>query len=127
MTPRWLSESEQHDWRAIISMLNLLPSQFEADLQAKHDLSMSDYEILVRLSEQPERSMRMSDLAEYTKGGESDDLGKNGYVAIALLNEAAKGTDVSRAALLASAAKITSFDAGGMIDRKSTRLNSSHT
>jgi hypothetical protein len=57
----------------------------------------------------------LSDLAEYTEGGESDDMGKNGYVAITLLNTAAQGTDLSRAALLASAGKISSFDAGGLM------------
>lgn len=69
--PRWLNEAEQHDWRAFVSVLNLLPTQFERDLQHAHGLSMSDYEILVRLSESPDRSMRMSELAEYTLASRS--------------------------------------------------------
>lgn len=70
-TPRWLSQVEQQDWRAFISVLNLLPTQFERDLQQAHGLSMADYEILVRLSESPDRSMRMSDLAEFTLASRS--------------------------------------------------------
>lgn len=69
--PRWLTESEQKDWRAIISALTLLPVQFDRDLQAQQALSMSDYEILVRLSESPDRSMRMSELAEFTLSSRS--------------------------------------------------------
>ena len=69
--PRWLSTEEQKDWRAIVSMLNLLPAQFDRDLQLSHGLSISDYEILVRLSENPERTMRMSELAEYTLASRS--------------------------------------------------------
>lgn len=69
--PRWLTEAEQKDWRAFVSMLSLLPAQFEADLERTHGLSMTDYEILVRLSEQPERSMRMSALAEFTLASRS--------------------------------------------------------
>ena len=34
--PRWLNEAEQHDWRAFVSVLNLLPTQFERDLQHVH-------------------------------------------------------------------------------------------
>lgn len=69
--PRWLSQPEQRDWRAFISMTKLLPVAFDEDLQAKHELSMSDYEILVRLSEAPDRSMRMSDLADFTLASRS--------------------------------------------------------
>lgn len=69
--PRWLTEAEQRDWRAFVSVLNLLPTQFERDLQQTHGLSMSDYEILVRLSESPDRSMRMSELAEFTLASRS--------------------------------------------------------
>jgi len=57
----------------------------------------------------------LADLAQYTKGGESDDLGKNAWIAFDLLNLAAQGTDLSRAALLASAGKIAAYDAGGFM------------
>lgn len=69
--PRWLSQPEQRDWRAFISLTRLLPVAFEQDLQRTHALSMADYEILVRLSESPNRSMRMSELADFTLASRS--------------------------------------------------------
>lgn len=61
---RWLSAKQQRDWRSFLSIAIVLPDQFSKDLQDQHGLSLSDYEILVRLSESPERCMRMSELAE---------------------------------------------------------------
>jgi DNA-binding MarR family transcriptional regulator len=61
--PRWLSDEEQQMWRASLGVLNLLPVFLERDLQQKHGLTMHDYEILVRLSEAPERRVRMTELA----------------------------------------------------------------
>lgn len=68
---RWLDASQQVDWRAFYSVLTLLPDQLSRDLQEKHGLTLQDYEILVRLSEAPERSLRMSELAEYTLSSRS--------------------------------------------------------
>ena len=47
-------------------MCALLPEQLERDLSQQHGLSLAEYEVLVRLSEAPERQMRMSELAEAT-------------------------------------------------------------
>lgn len=67
----WLTSEQQIDWRAFLSVLSLLPDQFSRDLQAEHGLTLSDYEILVRLSEADGRSMRMSELAEKTLSSRS--------------------------------------------------------
>ncbi|MEN9923426.1 MAG: hypothetical protein RIS09_940 [Actinomycetota bacterium] len=45
--------------------MQLLPDIFSHDLK-EHGLSLSDYEILVRLSEADERAIRMSELARLT-------------------------------------------------------------
>ena len=63
---QWLSQAQQGDWRAFLSVTALLPDQFSRDLQKTHGLTMADYEILVRLSEAPERAIRMSELAVQT-------------------------------------------------------------
>jgi DNA-binding MarR family transcriptional regulator len=68
---RWLSEDEQHSWRAWLSASILLQDRLSRDLQAQHGLTMADYEILVRLSEIPDRRMRMSELAEVTLSSRS--------------------------------------------------------
>ncbi|GFH35657.1 MarR family winged helix-turn-helix transcriptional regulator [Streptomyces pacificus] len=62
---RWLSDAEQCAWRTYLDVNRLLTYQMEKDLQP-FGLTINDYEILVNLSESPERRMRMSDLAAAT-------------------------------------------------------------
>ncbi|GJF32284.1 transcriptional regulator [Kitasatospora sp. NE20-6] len=61
----WLSTREQQFWRAHLEVSKLLEYQLSRELQP-HNLAINDYEILVVLSEQPERRMRMTDLATAT-------------------------------------------------------------
>ena len=61
--PKWLSTKELKAWRSYIVASRQLWDALEIDL-APHELSMSDYEILVHLSEAPERQIRMSELAQ---------------------------------------------------------------
>ncbi len=65
LAPRWLSESEQHAWRSFIAANRLLSVELEKGHQ-QHGLSSSDYEVLVQLSEAPERRLRMWELAKGT-------------------------------------------------------------
>ncbi|WP_405998419.1 MarR family winged helix-turn-helix transcriptional regulator [Streptomyces sp. NBC_00829] len=62
---RWLTDDEQCAWRTHLDVSRLLMHQLEKDLQP-FGLTNNDYEILVNLSESPERRMRMSDLAAAT-------------------------------------------------------------
>lgn len=64
VTTRWLSESEQRSWRAYIEGSLRLYERLDRDLREGHGLSMPEYEILVRLSEAPDRRIRMAELAE---------------------------------------------------------------
>ena len=68
---RWLSASQQQLWRNWIAASTLLPDRLSRDLQQAHDISLPDYEILVRLSESPDREIRMSELAEKTLSSRS--------------------------------------------------------
>jgi DNA-binding MarR family transcriptional regulator len=61
---RWLDSDQQGSWRAFVVGVTLLLDRLDADLQRAFDLSLTEYEILVRLSERPERSMRMAQLAD---------------------------------------------------------------
>jgi len=61
--PQWLSPAESKAWRSYIMTSRRLWDALEGDL-THHGLSMSDYEILVHLSEAPDRQIRMSELAE---------------------------------------------------------------
>lgn len=61
---KWLTETEQTAWRLWLDVTQRLFIAFEDDLQATTDLTMSDYEILVTLSESPDHQARMSELAD---------------------------------------------------------------
>ena len=61
--PRWLDEEEMRAWRAYIVASHMLEYRLHRELQEGHGISHADYEILVRLSEQPGHQMRMSQLA----------------------------------------------------------------
>ena len=68
---RWLSASEQERWRAWIASRILLDEQLNRVLVEKHGLTLADYELLVRLSEAPDRRLRMSELAHMTLASRS--------------------------------------------------------
>ena len=61
--PRWLNAEEQQAWRAFLAANRLLIEALDRELQRDAGLPHTYYEILVQLSESPERTMRMSDLA----------------------------------------------------------------
>ena len=62
----WLDPDEQAAWRAYLESTRLLFQALDRQLQADAGLSLTDYELLVHLSEAPERRMRMRDLANAT-------------------------------------------------------------
>lgn len=61
---RWLDQDQQRAWRAYLVGTTLLMDRLDRDLREQHDLSLPEYEILVRLSEAPSRRLRMAELAE---------------------------------------------------------------
>jgi DNA-binding MarR family transcriptional regulator len=61
---RWLSADQQQAWRAYLVGTTLLTERLDRDLREHHDLSLPEYEILVRLSEAPDRQLRMAVLAD---------------------------------------------------------------
>ena len=63
---RWLTKEQQVHWRAWLTASKGLTDQLSRELQEQHGLTITDYEILVRLSESENNSIRMSDLATKT-------------------------------------------------------------
>ncbi len=59
----WLTPAQQQVWRAFLGGTIVLNDRLDRDLRTAHGLSMPEYEILVRLSEAPGRSIRMAELA----------------------------------------------------------------
>ncbi len=62
----WLNGQEQGAWRAHLDGTRLLHQALDRQLQDDSDLSLTDYELLVRLSEAPGGTLRMRDLADAT-------------------------------------------------------------
>ena len=61
---RWLSPEQQVHWRAYLMATARLQEALGRQLDRDSDLSLSEYEVLVRLSEAPSRTLRMSLLAD---------------------------------------------------------------
>lgn len=61
--PRWLTADEQHVWRSFLAATQLLYERLDQELQRDSGISHAYYEVLVRLSEAPDRRLRMSELA----------------------------------------------------------------
>ena len=61
---RWLDDREQRTWRAFLNAQRLLLDRLERQLQRDAGLPLAYYEILVQLSEAPDRTLRMSQLAD---------------------------------------------------------------
>ena len=61
---RWLDDGEQHSWRALMMGMTLLLERLDDDLRREFGMSLTEYEVMVRLSERPGRAMRMAQLAD---------------------------------------------------------------
>lgn len=61
--PRWLDEEELRAWRELARIIVLLPAALDAQLQEDAGLTHFEYGMLAALSEAPDRTMRLSDLA----------------------------------------------------------------
>ena len=60
---RWLDAEEQRTWRSFLAAHRLFFERIERQMQQDSGLPHAYFEILVRLSEAPDRRLRMSELA----------------------------------------------------------------
>jgi DNA-binding MarR family transcriptional regulator len=63
-TPTWLTDAEQAAWRGYLAMTARLTARLAREIQADFGISLSDFDVLVPLSEHPEGRMRVLKLAE---------------------------------------------------------------
>jgi DNA-binding MarR family transcriptional regulator len=112
--PRWLSAQEQVVWRSFIEATQLLIDRLDQELQHDSGIPHTYYEVLVRLSEVPDRRLRMSALADRSMSSRSRlshavaRLEQNGWVRRELCATDRRGqlavlTDAGFAALEAAA------------------------
>ena len=65
-TDRWLTEGELTSWLSVVRLITRLPWAIDTQLQRDADLSMVEYMTMAMLTGAPDRTMRMSELAEKT-------------------------------------------------------------
>jgi DNA-binding MarR family transcriptional regulator len=65
--PRLLYAEEQHAWLAFVSTVVRLPAALDAQMQRDAGISHYEYFVLAGLSMAADRTLRMSDLAEFTQ------------------------------------------------------------
>jgi DNA-binding MarR family transcriptional regulator len=66
-TTRWLNETEQGAWRSWLEVMRLLPNHLEDRLHERHGLTLTDYQVLVEVSESEEHRLRMTELSNRTQ------------------------------------------------------------
>ena len=67
----WLSEAQQQTWRTYLAMHAALNARIERDLQQAAGMPHAYYLILAMLSEAPDRSLRMNQLADIVLASQS--------------------------------------------------------
>lgn len=63
LAPHWLTDAQQRVWRAYLLGSARLSERMDANLR-QFGIDLPEFQILVALSETPERRLRMSDLAD---------------------------------------------------------------
>jgi DNA-binding MarR family transcriptional regulator len=66
--PRWLDEEQLTDWLAFERLQVRLRAELDTEMQRMAGLTQFEYSVLAGLSEQPDRTMRISTLAQFTNG-----------------------------------------------------------
>jgi DNA-binding MarR family transcriptional regulator len=62
--PQPLNPEQETAWRALARAVLVIPRVLEAELLEAQGLNLAEYSVLMNLSEQPERGMRMNELAD---------------------------------------------------------------
>ncbi|MEU4533851.1 MarR family transcriptional regulator [Streptosporangium sp. NPDC023825] len=68
---RWLDDDEQRTWRAFLAVSQLVQEELDRQLQRDSGMPHAYYAMLVKLSEAPGRTMRMSELAAEVNSSQS--------------------------------------------------------
>jgi DNA-binding MarR family transcriptional regulator len=61
---RWLTAAELDSWLAVVRLICWLPWSIDQQLRRDSNLGMVEYQVMARLSQSPERTLRMSSLAD---------------------------------------------------------------
>lgn len=99
--PRWLTPEERELWLKLVSISMLMPSAVDAQLKRDAGLNQFEYHVLAMLSEGPDMTRLMSDLAFHTNASLSrlshvvTRLEKQGWVSRETCKTDGRATNVS--------------------------------
>ncbi len=71
MTMRWLSGQEHRTWLYGLTAIQLVESELDRRMQREAGMPLAYYMLLAGLSEAPDRTMRMGDLAAFSNASQS--------------------------------------------------------
>lgn len=66
METPWLTEDERATWLRLVAVVELLPGVLDSQLRSEAGLTHFEYFVVAMLSESPERTLRMTSLAQRT-------------------------------------------------------------
>jgi len=66
MGDEWLTEEERAAWLRLVAVVELLPGVLDSQLRTDSGVTHFEYFVLAMLSEAPERTLRMTSLAQRT-------------------------------------------------------------
>jgi DNA-binding MarR family transcriptional regulator len=66
--PEWLERNELENWLSLVTLMNLLSTSLDAQLNKDSGISHFDYMILSLLGQNDDRTMRLSEIAHRTAG-----------------------------------------------------------
>jgi DNA-binding MarR family transcriptional regulator len=61
---KWLTAAEVDSWLSVVRLMTWLPWSIDQQLRRDSNLGMVEYQVMARLSQSPERTLRMSSLAD---------------------------------------------------------------
>ena len=61
---KWLTAAEVDSWLSVVRLMTWLPWSVDQQLRRDSSLGMVEYQVMARLSQSPERTLRMSALAD---------------------------------------------------------------
>jgi DNA-binding MarR family transcriptional regulator len=64
----WLDEQQLQAWRRFAALLAVLPGTLDSEMQRRAGITQFEYGVLAGLSEAPQRTMRISILAQFAQG-----------------------------------------------------------
>jgi DNA-binding MarR family transcriptional regulator len=64
----WLTADQQDEWRALFAMIDILPTAIDSQLKRDAGLNRYEYQVLVVLSQSPDHTVGLSELAGEARG-----------------------------------------------------------